>query len=710
MKILILFLYLFFVSNELFATTYEIKTLKDEPHNKAKNILLDYLNDIDISIINNTSKNNLESVNFIIATNEQIEEYNENIYHEINNFKHDGFIIKSNKNSIIIVGKNKRSLIYGVYQFLETYIGVQFLSSNFEIKPKKITLNIEDINLSSQARFNYREIFIKELDNDEFALKLKLNGNFGHRAKKENPYFINIYNNYSPFKLIPPRYESLYPKYFCDGQLDFSIKKLQNISSENFKKSIKNLENGNTNFYYLPHEDNLSYCQSKESNQINKKHQSTSASVLEFTNTIAKNNPGAQILFEAYQWTRKAPKNFPKLSPNLNVFFSDIEADFSQALDSKKNKSILNDLKSWRKYSDNIFIWHYISNFNGYLQPFPNIKTTAENIKLFDKIEEINSIFLQGAYGTKKSNLANLRAWVFSKLLWNPQLNVQKLITQYVKLYYGQASEEVLEYLELLENSVKSTKSTLLVKTSINEPYLNSIFIKKAKNILEKALLKTQGTPYFNHIIELYSGLYYVELMKGSISNKDKKFFLNYLETSGLEQLSEGMSLVDVKQYLKIKKRTPLVPKIVQNDTKEVQWIDFQEYSLKLCCSTLVEDKLASSHSAVKMKGIQSDWGVQLDLNMIPKGKWHIYANVRIEKNSNSSILDNMRPAIYYGIYPKEIRNFSFFNTLKDEKYHEVKVASLDIKENEPGQIWIRPPEDENIKYIFIDRIFIIKQ
>ena len=57
---------------------------------------------------------------------------------------------------------------------------------------------------------------------------------------------------------------------------------------------------------------------------------------------------------EAYQWSRKAPLNFPNLEKNLSIVFSDIEADFSNPLDSPINEEIYSDLLSWNKYKKDI--------------------------------------------------------------------------------------------------------------------------------------------------------------------------------------------------------------------------------------------------------------------------------------------------------------------------------------------------------------------
>ena len=435
---------------------------------------------------------------------------------------------------------------------------------------------------------------------------------------------------------------------------------------------------------------------------------------MEYTNTIAKNvatkYPNIKLYMEAYQWSRKAPTNFPKLSSNLGIFFSDIEADFSKPLDVYPNIEILDDLKSWQKYSDDIFIWHYITNFNGYLQPFPNIKSTASNLRIFSNIKNINGIFLQGAYGTQFSELSNLRIWTLSKLLWNPDLDINLLIKEFSYYYYGDAYKYVLSYFELLEKSLQDTNVNLKIKTSINSEYLNESFIKESKMILDLALESVEkNSVYYKHLIELYSGIDYIEFMRGTISKEDKKRFIDFITENNILQFAEGIDVNSISSYLNMERKKPDLPDIIKNKPN-ANWIDFQEYTLKLCCSTLVQDKFASSFSAVRMNGNTSDWGIQLDLNSIPKGKWKIYANVRIEKEKDLSAIDYIKPAIYYGIYKKDINNGSLINTLKDEKYHEVEIGSVSIENNDNGSVWIRPPNNRNVKYIFVDRIFAIEE
>ena len=704
MKFFFSSLILFILSINCDATIYEIRNL-DKQNYQTQKILENYLKQTELKI------EGLDQINFILGIKENISSINKSLYDDINKFENDAFIIKLIENNIYIIGNNQRSLLYGIYTFLERNLEYKFLTKKFEVIPQNSFVKKDNINFESEARFQYREIFIHELEDNEFALKLGLNGAFGHKSEKADDNFISIHNNFTPYELIPLKYEKLYPEFFCGGQLDFALEEVQDFANNSFQEKIKELkkQNKEKEIFYLSHEDRLSFCQSSDSLKLIDKYKSTSTPFLDYVNYIAKMNPEKNIFMEAYQWSRKAPLNFPHLEKNLSIVFSDIEADFSNPLDSPINKEIYSDLSSWNKYKKDIFIWHYITNFSGYFQPFPNINTTIKDIKTFAKNNQIKGVFLQGAYETSFSELANLRAWVFSKLLWDPSLDENRLIKEFSYYYYGDAYKDILDYFKLLDESVKQTNSKLLVKTSVNSKYLDASFIIKAKNILDNALKKVpKNSVYYEHINEVYVSIDYVQLLRGTISYEDKARFKSFLSKNDIKYYAENASINSLLPYFDMKRVDPSLPKIISNKT--TQWLDFQEYELKLCCSEIVEDKKASSLSAARMTGDKSDWGIQLDLSSIPKGKWKIYANVRIKKNDKLSVIDYVNPALYFGIYDKGIRNFSLINTLKDEEYHEVEIASLNIVDNEIGQIWIRPPASDNIEYIYVDRIFVIKE
>jgi len=697
-----LFVIIFFIGSSLFGKVSIQSSSNDVETVRSSKILSDYLNKINITV-----DGKYKEVNFVVG--KLGDSVVKALSMDLAKMKNDAYTIQTRNHTIYIIGNNDRSVRYGIYAFLES-LGCRFFTADFEVIPKKAILHLNTIEQISEARFHYREIFIKEADDDEYAIKNRLNGHLGHRTKDANPLFIRTFNEFSPFNLVSKMYQKIFPDYFCNGQLDFSLHGTSKIAGY---KALDVLEKKNPvsgDQVYLSHEDVASYCTSSSSNRLIRKYNSPSAPFVFYAQHIAKRigekYPDVKVFLEAYQWSRKAPKNYPKLSKNMGIFFSDIEADFFKPLNSIDNIEIYKDLKSWKKVSNDIYVWHYITNFSGYLQPFPDFHATAKDMQLFDKMPFIRGIFLQGAYNSKGSELANMRIWVFSKLLWNPKLDVDSLISEFCHGYYGAAANDVLAYLKLLDKTVRETNSKLFVKTSLNSPYLNNTFLHKARQILQNAQRKVlPNSIYEKHLLKLFSGIDYIMLMKGSIDEKGKIRFRKFLSSYKVSSYSEGGNTKELVKMLKMDRCSPIPPTSIKAHDK---WLDFQDFTLRLCCSEIVKDKNASDFIAVRMKGNRSDWGIQLPLKELPVGKWKIYANVRVKK-ANNSIADKVYPAIFYGIYGKNIKDGKLLVSLSDEKFHEVFIGTVTVKHNDPAVVWIRPPNNKAVAYIYVDRIFAIE-
>lgn len=710
-KSLRIIFFLILLRSLLFANTsltYSISTADNLPQShKSALILKNYL---DKTLINDV--NNIKSVSIVLGVMD--DNSLKKLSKQIRLFVNDGFSIIYKHKTIYIIGKNIRSLRYGVYAFLE-FMGYRFFSSDFEIIPKKVIVNLNKINIISQARFKYREIFMYEANNnDSFAIKMRLNGHLGNLSlRKKSDFFLPVFNQFSPFALVPKMYKRLFPNYFCNDGLDYSLKGVQKLASLSAIYNIKKLHIYPGSYIYISHIDKNSVCESSSSKKMYKKYDSYSAAFLEYTNTIAlniaKKYQNINVFMEAYLWSRKAPVNFPSLAKNLGIFFSDIEADFSKPLKSKENFTTYKYLKSWIKYKRDIFVWHYICDFNGYLQPFPDFYATAKDLQEFSKLKYIQGVMLESAYNTPKSDLSNMKLWIYSKLLWNPDLDINTLIKEFCNGYYGAASSNVQEYLQLLNDSVLQTHSKLLVKTPVISSYLNNKFLYKAKSILEKGLQKVKNNlVYKRHVQSVLASIYYVLLRRGLINQIDKKIFKKILLNNDVKYFSEGGKVQELFNLLKINSKKASPPFDI--NIHKQQFIDFQEDSFNLCCAKIVEDKKASNNIAVRMKGDISAWGIQLPLNLLSPGKWIIYASVKITKTKNEPIIANLAPSIFYGIYGKHIKNGKLIVSLSNEKYHEIKIGTVLVGKDDKGVVWIRPPNNHYVKYIYVDRIFCIRK
>lgn len=94
--------------------------------------------------------------NIIIATRYQDVKYNYDLLDD------DGFLIRTNRNYIIISGKTDWGTEYGVYEFLEKFVGVRWLMPTelWTEVPTKSTLSVGEIDIVDSPRFLSRSFFL----------------------------------------------------------------------------------------------------------------------------------------------------------------------------------------------------------------------------------------------------------------------------------------------------------------------------------------------------------------------------------------------------------------------------------------------------------------------------------------------------------------------------------------------------------------------
>ncbi len=624
--------------------------------------------------------------------------------------KADGFIVRITPDRIYLVATNDRALWYSVSHFLEHYVGFRFVAADFTYIPPGRTLRFTASEEREEPAFAYREVFIHESDDWRYATLNRLNGRLGHRTMPQlrDPEFgkgINIYNSFTPYALVPEE------KYHCNGQLPYSDTTVQKLASAALRRQIAEIRPEPRDYLYIQHEDRNSFC-----DRDGDTPQEATEAFMAYCRYIATHAaPKRNFLLEAYQWSRTPPEDAAVLPANLSVMFSTIEADFAKPLESADNRAILQDLKRWDKYSDRLIVWHYITDFGGYLQPYPDLYAVAEDIRTLAKIPHVRGLFLQGDYESPKSEFANLRIWLFGKLLWNPDQDVDLLLHTFCDTYYGAAGEAVYRYIRALHEIAARVGQKLYLKTPPTATYLKPASLDYLEKILDEGYKRVRNDALFrNHLMEVYANLDYVRVLNAADPAKRKRskkrleaFLQQHPE---IETYAEGTDIASLRTILSIERVRPAAPEEAQGRREGVDWLDFQEYTLKLCCTKIVADPRASDGVAAVMPGDSPAWGYQLDVNAnLPKGKWDIYARVKITLEAKHSLIDQGRIAFFFGIHPTLIKGGYLIAQMPRNRYKTIKIGTIDTTRTNAGYIWLSPPDNDVVKTLYLDRIFAVR-
>ncbi|MDH4196373.1 MAG: DUF4838 domain-containing protein [Candidatus Aminicenantes bacterium] len=416
-------------------------------------------------------------------------------------------VIRTQGKGLILAGGSPRGTLYAVFTFLEDIVGCRFWTSSAWSIPWKRSLSVDTLAVRYAPPFEYREPFWFVAFDPQWSAWNKANGiqaggdaTCGGRHIYEG--FVHTF-----YGLIPPdKYFRDHPEWFSEieGKRTYDKAQLCLTNNEMREELVKNLKeklraNPQATIASVSQNDCINPCTCARCRAVDEEEGSPSGALLRFVNAVAAaikaEFPQVTIDTLAYQYTRKPPR-LVRPRPNVIVRLCSIECSFARPLDNPVNKSFLDDLEGWARIADRLFIWDYTTNFAHYIQPHPNYPVLAHNIRLFGK-NNVRGVFEQGAYQSWGSEMAELRAWLLARLLWNPAADAERLKHEFLEGYYGPMAPQVAAYLTLLEKAVAATDDKLGCYSPPEAKFLSLETALKAWGLLQKA--EKKGRPFVEY-------------------------------------------------------------------------------------------------------------------------------------------------------------------------------------------------------------------
>lgn len=394
--------------------------------------------------------------------------------------------IKEYEKNLFINGGSDHAIRNAVYQFLEQHLNCKWFAPDAERIPSLKSIAIQlPINYKYTPEIKTRTVHSKLFyKNHDFADKLKVT----HEAF---PYYVPEGRVHTFHKFIPE--ESFYkshPEYFSlrgnkrlPTQLCLTNSDVLNIVKDSVKAMFQRYPEASV--ISVSSNDNTQYCECDNCKKIDTEEGSHAGTMIQFVNKIAEAFPNKTISTLAYQYTRKPCKTKPL--KNVLITLCSIECDRSAPI-SEKCSDFADDIEGWGKLTDNIRIWDYTTQFTNFLAPFPNIHTLKPNIEFF-KNNNAKWIFEQ--HSNNPSELFELRSYVTAKLLWNPDNDIDSLITEFTNGYYQEAGIYVKQYVDSIHSKIKEDKDFFLFlygdPSQAFNSYLNSDLLTNYNSIFDNA-------------------------------------------------------------------------------------------------------------------------------------------------------------------------------------------------------------------------------
>ncbi len=430
----------------------------------------------------------------------------------------DGFRILTCSNGIAIEG-GKRGVIYGVYELLER-LGCCFFTPECEKIPCRVELTAPDIDTRQVPALEYRDhnyFFYNSCP--RFAVKSRINGNSARIPEKFGGHHAYTWFVHTFEQLVPTDlYGAEHPEYFAmyDGkrrvlkhrsQLCLTNPDVLTIATESVRKALK--ANPDTSIISISQNDVSPGCQCEKCLAVDREEGSPAGTLLRFVNAIAEalEPEFPKVVFDtlAYQHTRPVPKiTHPR--HNVCVRLCSIECCFSHpfetcdddrsvTLPDGTRSSFIRDLRQWGAFHDRLYIWDYTTCFAHYAAPFPNWRTLQPNMQAFVK-NNVKGVFEQGNSSNRGGvDLNDMRAYVISKLLWDPYCDVKKHIQEFTDYYYGAAGPCVREYIDALCDKADRDDIHVGFNDQTDTPLYSDEMLDQLDAIMDRAEKAVQGDP-----------------------------------------------------------------------------------------------------------------------------------------------------------------------------------------------------------------------
>ncbi len=364
---------------------------------------------------------------------------------ETNSLEEDGYQFHRLGNDFLIVGGTEKGLLYGIYSLLESFGFRKYSADDSVMLPKTNTFNLPE-NKIKIPQIKYRTTSYYDARDEAYAAWNKLS------SRDSWGLFVHTFE-----VLVPPeKYGKSHPEYYSliNGernpvtQLCLSNEAMFKTLVDALRKRIEN--NPKAKYWSVSQNDNDKYCQCGPCTALNKKYGNLpSGSMVWFVNKVAREFPDKIISTLAYWYTRKAPSNIIAES-NVNIMLCNIESTREKAV-FDTDPAFTRDLQDWGKMSEDILIWDYNIQFANPVSPFPNLHTIGPNIKFYIQ-NKVGALFMQAT--GNKGEFGHLRAYLISKLMWDPEADPEAIIDDFLMGYYGPAAPFVRQYIDQMRQAL----------------------------------------------------------------------------------------------------------------------------------------------------------------------------------------------------------------------------------------------------------------
>jgi len=174
----------------------------------------------------------------------------------------------------------------------------------------------------------------------------------------------------------------------------------------------------------------------------------------------------------------------------------------------------------------------------------------------------VTGLFYEGSYPPGGGGeMAELRAWVLAKLMWNPDLDGKKLVREFIQGVYGPAARYVQEYVDLLHDQLEESRLHLHLFAGLEPELLTPELLERADGLFQQARRAAAGESALLSRVELawlpvlYSRLEmarrgYSGYLEGPEFDRAASEFVRIAREHGIRRIRESGETGDIGRFI----------------------------------------------------------------------------------------------------------------------------------------------------------------
>ncbi len=499
----------------------------------------------------------------------------------------DACWIEAKGSTIRIAGGSPLGLVYGIYRFLENYVGIRWFlpAPDGEFVPRRRELSVPEKSEFSRPAFPMRWVgaglwgLRNGSNRPGIAQSIAAGHHYGFHSSvgwsnqpglaeglagpipersgfRMEPGIYHTQDHFLPIE----RYFPTNPEYFA--LVDGSRKNLKDLTklctsnpaviavvAANMGRFID--ATPGTDIISLSPMDGLGFCEcppcaSQDEAGVGRDQLFTRRMVLFYnavTQKLRETHPKAKVAVGAYsRYTVPPVDTSLRLLPEMYTILCHYSpACLAHPINDPAcpaNRKYNALISTWRARSSGLLFYEYYWKQNWLGLPWPIMHTIAADIPYF---HQQGVIGLHTQYSDSNAYSNGLNYYIAAKLLWNPAADVPALVRDFCEKYYGTAATQMGKYLDRLERRMAAAKSDIPGEAATNAL---KVFDLAFVDELDALLREAQGAVFPGSVVSRRIARHQIHLRYSRILLEGFQLRQQGEATRQIEKYEEALAFV----------------------------------------------------------------------------------------------------------------------------------------------------------------------